>query len=100
MSEGRAPVLRRPAVWALIGLVVAIGLWEVWVRAADVKPFITVPPSKIAREILDHPRFYLEQTWLTAWHTTLGVGMALVLGVVVGAVLAGSRPLEWATRPG
>lgn len=89
----------RPGVWALLGIVTAIVLWELWVRVAEVKPFITIAPSKIAEEILDNPSFWLEQTWLTAWHTLVGVGIALVLGTLVGALLAASRPMEWATQP-
>jgi NitT/TauT family transport system permease protein len=89
----------RPGLWALAGILTAIALWELWVRVADVKPFITVAPSKIAEEILDNPSFWLEQTWLTAWHTLVGVGIALVMAVLVGAVLAASRPLEWASQP-
>jgi NitT/TauT family transport system permease protein len=89
----------RPGLWALIGVVSAIALWELWVRVADVKPFITIAPSQIAEEILDNPSFWIEQTWLTAWHTLLGVGIALVLAISAGAVLAASRALEWATQP-
>jgi NitT/TauT family transport system permease protein len=99
MSVPARPATQRPGLWALIGIVTAIALWELWVRAADVKPFITIAPSKIAKEILDNPSFWIEQTWLTAWHTLVGVGIALVLAILVGAVLAGSRPLEWASQP-
>jgi NitT/TauT family transport system permease protein len=93
------PAGQRPGLWSLIGVVSALVLWEVWVRVADVKPFITVPPSEIVREIADSPRFYLEQTWLTAWHTVVGITIALVLALVVGAALASSRQLEWAVQP-
>jgi NitT/TauT family transport system permease protein len=86
-------------VWATIGVVTALMLCELWVRVADVKPFITVPPSEIAGELADNPRFYLEQTWLTAWHTLVGVAVALVLAVAAGAVLAASRRLEWSAQP-
>lgn len=99
MTVPLRPVAQRPGVWALIGIVTALVLWEAWVRLADVKPFITVAPSKIAEEILRNPSFWLEQTWLTAWHTLVGVGVALVLAVAFGALLAASRPLEWATQP-
>lgn len=92
-------VAQRPGLWALLGIVTSIVLWELWVRVADVKPFITVAPSKIAKEILENPSFWVEQTWLTAWHTLVGVGAALVLGIACGALLAASRPLEWATQP-
>jgi NitT/TauT family transport system permease protein len=90
---------QRPGLWALIGIVSAVVLWELWVRVADVKPFITIAPTKIVEEILDNPSFWLEQTWLTAWHTLVGVGIALVLAVLAGALLAASRPLEWAAQP-
>jgi NitT/TauT family transport system permease protein len=99
MTGSARPVAQRPGLWALIGIVTAIALWELWVRAADVKPYITIAPSKIAKEILDNPSFWIEQTWLTAWHTLVGVGVALALAILVGAVLAASRPLEWATQP-
>lgn len=99
MSGPARPAAQRPGLWALIGIVTAIALWELWVRAADVKPYITIAPSKIAKEILDNPSFWIEQTWLTAWHSLVGVGFALALAILVGAVLAASRPLEWATQP-
>ena len=99
MTAGSSTVTQRPGVWASIGIVTAVVLWEVWVRIADVKPFITVAPSKIAEEILENPSFWLEQTWLTAWHTLVGVTVALVLALGCGALLAASRPAEWATQP-
>jgi NitT/TauT family transport system permease protein len=99
MTASVRPIAQRPGLWALIGIVGAIVAWELWVRVADVEPFITIAPSKIAEEILDNPRFWLEQTWLTAWHTLVGVGVALGLALLVGALLAASRPLEWATQP-
>ncbi len=90
---------RRPGLWDLVGIVTSIVVWEAWVRISDVKPFITIAPSKIAEEIFENPSFWLEQTWLTAWHTLVGVSVALVLAIGCGALLAASRPLEWATQP-
>ena len=96
---------RRPAVvsaawlWSLVGVSAFVLAWEVWVRARDVQPFVTIAPSRIARRLGDDPKFFLQQTWLTAWHTLLGVGIALALGVIVGAVLAAVRPLELASQP-
>jgi NitT/TauT family transport system permease protein len=88
-----------PAVWAITGLIVFLLSWELWVRTLEVKPFITVEPSRILDELFDNPAFWLEQTWITAWHTLAGLGIALVAAVLVGAVLATVRPLEWATQP-
>lgn len=85
--------------WSIVGIACFLLAWEAWVGVADVKPFVTIAPSRIADELTDSPRFFLEQTWLTAWHTLLGVAIALTLGVVVGAALAVVRPLEMATQP-
>jgi NitT/TauT family transport system permease protein len=96
VSRGRGA---RPALWAIGGVVVFAGAWEAWVRWRHVKPFITIAPSRIARELADHPRFWIDQSLTTAWHTLVGVALALGLAVAVGAVLAAVRPLEWAAQP-
>lgn len=98
MSPTRA-TRSRPGVWAAVGVALFVAVWELWVRVADVKPFITIEPSQIVGELADNPGFWLENTWLTAWHTLVGVGVALVLGVLVGAVLAAVRQAEWAAQP-
>jgi NitT/TauT family transport system permease protein len=90
---------RRPGVWAVIGLVTFGLLWELLVRARDIKPFVLLEPSRIVRGIADRPAFFLDHTWTTAWHTLAGVGIALTLAIALGAVLAAYRPLEWATQP-
>ena len=94
-----AGLTRKPVAWAVIGIAVFGLVWELWVRLADVKPFITIEPSRIISELADDPGFWFEQSWLTAWHTLLGVGIALVAGVLVGALLAAARPVEWAVQP-
>jgi NitT/TauT family transport system permease protein len=94
-----AGLARKPVVWAVIGLAVFGSMWELWVRLADVKPFITIEPSRIVRALADDPGFWFEQSWLTAWHTLAGVGIAMVTGVLVGALLAAVRPVEWAVQP-
>lgn len=90
---------QKPGVWAAIGLVTFGVVWELLVRIRDIKPFVLIAPSEIMSEIADNPSFWLEATWRTAWHTVIGVSVAFVLALVVGAVLAAYRPLEWAAQP-
>jgi NitT/TauT family transport system permease protein len=90
---------RSPAFWSILGVVVFTTVWEIWVRAADVAPYITIEPSRIARTLADSPGFFVDQTWTTAWHTLVGVGAALGAALAVGAVLASVRQLEWAVQP-
>jgi NitT/TauT family transport system permease protein len=86
-------------VAALTGVVVFGLLWELLVRAFDVSPFILMPPSRIVAELLDHPRFYLEAAAVTARQATIGLLIALVVAVLLGAGLAASRFAEQATQP-
>jgi ABC-type nitrate/sulfonate/bicarbonate transport system permease component len=82
-----------------IGLAVFVVLWEVLVRAFDVRPFILRAPSKIVPEIVDQPRFFLEHTLVTGRNALAGLLIALGAALVIGAVLATSRFLELATQP-
>ncbi len=89
----------KPGLWSVIGLVTFGILWELLVRVRDVKPFVLIPPSRILEELAENPSFWLRETWTTAWHTIVGISIALALAVVVGAALAAVRPLEWAAQP-
>lgn len=95
----RAPRRSRPVVWSAAGLAVFLVAWELWVRAAGVRPSVTIEPSRILDELAQNPSFWLEQTWKTMWHTTLGVAIGLVAALAAGAVLASARQLEWAVQP-
>jgi NitT/TauT family transport system permease protein len=75
----------------VIGLLTFGLLWELAVRALDVKPFILLPPSRIAEELLERPGYYLS--------AVVGVAIALVVAILVGAALAASRFLEHAVQP-
>lgn len=86
-------------VAALTGVAVFGLLWELLVRLFDVKPFILMPPSRIVAELLERPAFYLEAAGVTARQATIGLLLALVIAVVLGAALASSRFAEQATQP-
>jgi NitT/TauT family transport system permease protein len=83
----------------LTGVLVFGLLWELVVRVFDVKPFILMPPSRIVAELLERPSFYLEAAAVTARQATLGLLIALVVAIVLGAGLASSRFAEHATQP-
>jgi NitT/TauT family transport system permease protein len=86
-------------VAGLTGVVVFTVVWELAVRLLDVQPFILMPPSRIVSELLDHPEFYLDAAAVTARQATIGLLIALVVAIVLGAGLAASRFAEQATQP-
>lgn len=83
----------------VIGLVVFGAVWELFVRALDVRPFILLAPSRIARELLERPGYYVGATLVTGRHALIGLVIALIVAILVGAALAASRFLEHAVQP-
>jgi NitT/TauT family transport system permease protein len=90
---------RTAVVAGIVGLVVFGLTWELFVRLLDVKPFILLPPSRIVDELLERPGYYLEATLVTARHALVGLTIALVAAILLGAALASSRFLEHAVQP-
>lgn len=89
----------RVAVAGITGLVVFGLLWELLVRALDVKPFVLEAPSRIARALADDPGAYLSAAGVTARHAGVGLAISLSIAVVLGAGLAMSRFAEEAVQP-
>lgn len=89
----------RPAFAAVIGLLVFGALWEVYVRVANVRRFILLPPSEIVSELRARPGIYVDASFVTARHAAVGLFIALVVAVALGALLATSRFLEHAVQP-
>ncbi len=74
-SDTHVVTLLAPAV---LGVVV-IGLWQLWVKAFDIDPFIVPSPSSIGSEFWDNRS--------SIWHGSLGTGRNALLGLLIGAVV-------------
>jgi NitT/TauT family transport system permease protein len=83
----------------LLGLVVFFGVWELLVRAFDVRTFVLLRPSSILAELLHHPGFYWRNMLVTAKEALLGYLLALLVALSWGALMARSRFLEQASTP-
>ena len=97
MSTSRARVGRLVA--PILGLIVFFGVWELLVRAFDVRTFVLLRPSTILAELLGQPGFYWRNTLVTAKEALLGYLVALAVALLWGAVMARSRFLEQASTP-
>jgi NitT/TauT family transport system permease protein len=89
----------RSVVAPVVGIVVFALLWELLVRALDVRRFVLLAPSAIVAEFADAPSFYLEHAAITARHMLIGLSIALLVALAVGSVMAASRFVEEATQP-
>jgi len=83
----------------IIGILAFLGLWELLVRANDVRPFILRAPSGIVRYLLDNAAAYASAAGVTAYHALGGLLIALLVALVVGSAMAASEFLEHATGP-
>jgi NitT/TauT family transport system permease protein len=92
------PGVRR-VVAPLIGIV-AFGLvWEAAVRVLDIRRFVLLPPSAIFAELAAAPGFYWSNAFVTGRHMFIGLSIAMMFAIVVGALMASSRFIEEATQP-
>ena len=89
----------RIGVAGVVGVVVFLVLWELVVRAFDVRPFVLQPPSEIVQELRDNPSLYLREAWVTARHALIGLAISLAVSLVLGSLLAMSRFAEDAAQP-
>lgn len=65
--------------------------WEaaVWVFAPP--PIILPPPSAIAADLADTPRYFLRHAGFTLWTTLAGFALSVVLGVALAVAITASR---------
>jgi NitT/TauT family transport system permease protein len=91
-SAARAK-LARGATTAIIlaGLLV---IWEVCVRAFEVKAITLPAPSVVWTEFAHDPLFYLRHAWYTLLITLGGFALAVVIGVLLAVLIVESRLLE------
>ncbi|MCE9623164.1 MAG: ABC transporter permease subunit [Actinomycetia bacterium] len=91
--------MTRRAFAPLVGIVVFVAVWEGFVRAFNVRPFILRAPSSAVNYLWKFRSDYLDAAWVTVQHSMLGLLFALLLAVAFGAVLASNRFLERAAQP-
>jgi len=89
----------RRVIAPIVGIIVFLGLWEAFVRIKDVRPFVLRAPSEALRHLWTFREGYAEAAWVTIQHAVIGILIALVVGVLIGAFLAASPFIEHATQP-
>jgi NitT/TauT family transport system permease protein len=89
----------RRIVAPLVGVIAFCVLWEAVVEVFDIRRFVLLPPSEIARELAAAPGFYWSNAVTTGWHMVAGLSIAMACAIVVGALMASSRFVEEATQP-
>ncbi|MEH1123345.1 ABC transporter permease [Micromonospora sp. CPCC 206061] len=81
------------------GAVATVGLWWLVIIAFGIESYVAPTPPEVAATFGRMPGYLLENAWVTLVETLLGFAITIVAGVLVGTVLAGSRPVERAFMP-
>ncbi len=91
--------MSRRVVAALVGVGVFLGAWEAFVRLFHVRKFVLRAPSAALRHLWNERRVFSNAAWVTVQHAGIGLAIAVLLGLIIGAALAASPFLEHATQP-
>jgi len=84
------------AAGASVGLFV---VWELAVRLFRIPSFVLPAPSQAIESLLPVWGVVMGHAWQTLWTTLAGFGIAVVTGVLLGAAVGTSRPLNLALYP-
>lgn len=88
------------AVWPPVLFGVAfLGLWEWFVDARDVKPFVLPKPSAIWEQLRENHSVILDATWATAQNALVGLAVGLVVGLVAAVLASRVRTLDEMLTP-
>lgn len=89
----------RRVVAPAVGIVTFLAVWELFVRVADVRPFVLRAPSSVLAYLGDNLSEFARASVVTATGAALSIALAAFTALVLGALLASSRWLEEATAP-
>ncbi len=81
--------LQAAAPWLLLAATVL--LWQLLCMAFDVSEFVFPSPLRIAQQAWEHHAAILSHAWRTFWVTMVGFAIAIVVGVLLGALMGSSR---------
>jgi len=95
----RWPAALRAWMYPIGALVLATLIWDLAVRAFDIKPFILPPPLAVLRSIIEDFTVLLQQGWVTLEEVLAGFGLAVAVGLPLAVVVASWPLVERTTYP-
>jgi len=79
--------------------VVLVALWDAATRVFGWEPWLVPPPRDVAEALWDYRGLLPEHTWVTLWESLAGFGLAIVVGIPLGGLIAYSRLMELTLYP-
>lgn len=94
-SRGSSLLVMAP----FLGIAGLFAIWEVGVRAFNIRRLLLPPPSEVLVHLWQHPGFYAQNARITLGEAVLGIAIAFCAAVPIAAIMAHSRILERAVLP-
>ena len=82
-----------------IVVAVLVGVWEAWVRLADVDPAVLAPPSRVAAALVETRGVLLDHTATTLAETAIGLAVGAAVGVLIALLIASVPIARRAVEP-
>jgi NitT/TauT family transport system permease protein len=98
LNAGLREVLAQAAP-AVIGLAVALAVWEAWIEIKDVKPYLVPAPHRIAERLYQDPWFFTQEGLKTLEGALLGFALGAGIAIVLASLMSQTRFLERAIFP-
>ena len=86
-------------VMPIVTLCIAIGLWEWAVRHYEIPKYLIPAPSLILQTLITDGPSLMQSAWFTVKLTFFSLTLAIIGGVLLGALFALSRPVEMSLFP-
>ena len=83
----------------LVAVAATLAMWELWIRARDVKEYLVPAPSAIGRALAADPSRFIEAGSVSLVHALGGLAIGAGAAFLLAVVMAHSRPLERALYP-
>jgi ABC-type nitrate/sulfonate/bicarbonate transport system permease component len=86
-------------LWPALLIAAVLTVWEIVVRVRHVPRWLLPPPSQIGRTLVDDRTLLLTNARVTLSEILLGFGLAVVVGVTLGVLIANVGPVARAVYP-
>lgn len=86
-------------VTPVLAIIVFLALWEFWVWYMDWPTYKMAAPSDLWPAFWDFRELFAINAWQTLWRTVVGLGLAIVVGTLLGMIMGLSRLMNDALYP-
>jgi len=83
----------------ILSVIIFLGLWELLVWANNWPNYKMASPSDLPPAFWKFKHLFLEMGWQTLWRTVAGLGIAVIVGTLIGMIIGFSKIARDALYP-